>query len=105
VRRLVFLGSARRDLVEIFDYVSRESGSVAVGRSFTASLRKQCAKLSSLPGALGRERPELHPDVRSFPFRGYVIIFRYADNRLEIIRLIEGHRDVEAVLRGSPDAP
>jgi plasmid stabilization system protein ParE len=73
VRRLVYLASARRDLVEILEYITRQSGSVAVGRRFVDRLRRQCAKLAALSGTLGRARPELRPDIRSFPFKGYVI--------------------------------
>jgi toxin ParE1/3/4 len=75
--RLVYLASARRDLASILDYITRESGSLAVGRRFVGRLRQQCLKLASLPGRLGRARPELRPDIRSFAFRGYVIFFRY----------------------------
>jgi plasmid stabilization system protein ParE len=49
-----------------------------------------------LPGTLGRARPELRPNIRSFAFRGYVIFFRYEGERLEVINVLEGHRDVES---------
>ena len=40
----------------------------------------------------------MRPDVRSFPFKGYVIFFRYLDDAiLEIVHIIEGHRDVAAI--------
>ena len=28
--------------------------------------------------------------------KGYVIFFRYADERFEVVDLLEGHRDIEA---------
>jgi plasmid stabilization system protein ParE len=96
VRRLVYTAAARDDLTAILDYLTRESGSLAVGRKFTAELRAQCAKLASLPGTLGRARPELRPDVRSFPYRNYVIFFRYHPNTFEIVNILEGHRDIVA---------
>jgi toxin ParE1/3/4 len=34
------------------------------------SVETQCANLARLPSTLGRPRPELRPDVRSFPFKG-----------------------------------
>ena len=77
MRRLRILPSAKADLIEILDYVARESGSLGTGQRFVAALRAQCRRLAELPGTLGRPRPELRPDIRSFPFRGYVIFFRY----------------------------
>lgn len=41
---------------------------------------------------------ELRPDLRSFPFKGYVIFFRYLDDEiLEVVHIIEGHRDVAVI--------
>jgi plasmid stabilization system protein ParE len=104
VRRLVYLASARRDLVAILEFISREAGSVAVGRAFTDRLRAYCAKLASLPGTLGRARPELRNDIRSVAFRGYVIFFRYRDHTLEVVNILEGHRDIDAHFGRDDDA-
>jgi len=94
-RRLRYLQSAKSDLIDILSYITRESGSLAVGRQFVMRLREQCQKLGRLPGKLGRARPELRPDMRSFPFRGYVIFFRYTPEAVEIVDILEGHRDIQ----------
>jgi plasmid stabilization system protein ParE len=60
-------------------------------------LQQQCGKLASLPGTLGRARPDLLPDIRSFPYRGYVIFFRYESDTLEVVNVLEGHRDFESL--------
>lgn len=96
MRRLVYLASARRDLSDILKYITRESGSVATARRFVQRIQQQCAKLAALPGTLGRPRPELHADIRSFPFRGYVIFFRYVDETSQVVDVLEGHRDADA---------
>jgi len=96
VPRLVYLASARRDLLAILEYITRESGSLAVGRRFTEELRGQCTKLAALPGTLGRTRLELRQDIRSFAFGSYVIFFRYDGDRFEVVNIIEGHRDIVA---------
>lgn len=101
--RLVYLASARRDFTTILDYVTRESGSLATGSRFVGRLRQQCAKLAALPGQLGRARPELLPGIRSFPFKGYVIFFRYVDDTLQVVNVIEGHRDIPTFV--DEDAP
>ena len=97
MRRLRYLAAARRDLVSILVYLAAESGSLALARRFVADLRAQCTRLAALPGTLGRPRPELHEDIRSFPFRGYVIFFRYVGDAVEIVNVIEGHRDIDAL--------
>lgn len=94
--RLIYLASAERDLVSILDYLTRESGSLAVGLRFTDQIRRHCEKLSTLPGMLGRARPELRPDIRRSVFKGYVIFFRYLDDVLEVVNILEGHRDIDA---------
>lgn len=96
MRRIVFLDAAVNDFTAILAFVTRESGSLAIGRGFVDLLRQQCRKLASLPGTLGRPRPELHPDIRSFAFKGYVIFFRYGDGTFEVVHVLEGHRDVIA---------
>jgi len=94
VRKLVYLAAAQRDFADILDFITRESGSLAVGRAFTEALRGQCRKLASLPGTLGRPRPELGADIRSFVFKGYAIFFRYHGEVFEVVNILEGHRDI-----------
>ena len=96
MRRLRYLASARRDLVSILEYIARESGSVGLAERFVGRLRAQCARLANLPGTLGRARPELHPDIRSLPCEGYVIFFRYGEAEVEIVDILDGHRDIDA---------
>lgn len=96
MRRLVYLAAAERDLLAILEYVTRASGSVAIGVSLTARLQARCARLAALPGVLGRARPELRPDIRSATLGNYVIFFRYRDDLLEVVNVLERHRDIDA---------
>ena len=81
---------------EILDYITEANSDATIARRFTTALRDQCAKLASLSSTLGRPRPELRRDLRSFPFRGYVIFFRYGDDVFEVVNILEGHRDIDA---------
>ncbi|CUW38203.1 Plasmid stabilization system [Magnetospirillum sp. XM-1] len=96
MRRLVLLDYARDDMLGILDHVAQASGSVATAMDFVGRLRQRCRDLAGLPGTLGRSRPELRPDLRSIAFRGYVIFFRYVDDRVEVVSILEGHRDIDA---------
>ncbi|OOG76293.1 plasmid stabilization protein [Sinorhizobium sp. A49] len=89
------LPSALTDLVDILEYITRQSGSLVAGRRFVGELRQKCRTLAGLPGTIGRSRPELRADIRSSAFKGYVIFFRYVDERFEVVNIIEGHRDID----------
>jgi plasmid stabilization system protein ParE len=56
-------------------YITDTSGSVAAGEAFVKKLRAQCHKLAAIEGTIGRARPELRPDIRSVPYKNYVIFF------------------------------
>lgn len=79
MRRLVLLDSVRTDLLDILDHVAGASGSVSLAVDFVTRLRRRCAQLATLPGIMGRPRPELRSDMRSSVFKGYVIFFRDID--------------------------
>ena len=96
MRRAVFLASVQDDLVRILTYIARASGSLSVAQRFVRELREYCHKLAGLPGTMGRARPEIRPDLRSAPYKNYVIFFRYVDDRFEVVNILEGHRDIIA---------
>lgn len=102
MRRLIYLDSALDDLDRILGYIATQSQSLDVAWRFTQALRGQCAKLASLPGTLGRPRPELQPGLRSFAIQGHVIFFRYRDDALEIVNLLHGHRDIDSFFGEPP---
>ena len=97
MRHVRILVSARKDIAAIYSYIEDTSGSPKVAKRFTRILTEQCRHLGRLPAVLGRLRPELRPDIRTFPFKNYIIVMRYVENTLEIINVIEGHRDLEAI--------
>jgi toxin ParE1/3/4 len=96
MRELRYGDAVRRDLVAIARFIRRSSGNRQVAEIFAGSLQEQCKQLARLPGLIGRPRPELRSDMRSFAFKGYVIFFRYLNDTVEIVRILERHRDVAA---------
>jgi toxin ParE1/3/4 len=100
VPELRFLDSARDNLVETASYLASAGGEQAAIR-FTAELIGQCEHLASLTGLLGRSRAELRPDIRSTPFKNYLIFFRYLPSEanreiFEVVNILESHRDLIA---------
>lgn len=96
MRRLVYPPAARRDFVDLRNHLARESASLLVAQRFVAVLRDQCSKLAARPGVLGRARPELGADIRSFPCKTYVIFFRYDRDAFVVLRVLHGNRDIDA---------
>jgi plasmid stabilization system protein ParE len=103
VRRVRLLASAKDDLAAIGDYIQFASGSRRVAARFVRELNDYCRYLGRLPGTLGRARPELSPDIRSAPYGNYIVFFRYVGDVVEIVNVIERHRDIEALFRKSEE--
>lgn len=97
MRRLAYTRAAVRDFAAILNYISQKSGKSELAVRHVEALRAQCQHLAALPGVLGRPRDSLSPGLRSFPYRGYVILFRYEPERLLVVNVIEGHRDIAAL--------
>ncbi|MBV9704433.1 MAG: type II toxin-antitoxin system RelE/ParE family toxin [Methylobacteriaceae bacterium] len=76
-------------------------GRVGPRRSFVERLEAQCSKPATLPGILGRPRPELRAYLRSFPFGAYMVFFRDLEDKLEVVKIVRSHRDLDALF-GEP---
>jgi toxin ParE1/3/4 len=96
VARLRYSTAARTDLRQIYRYIRQQSGSGIVALQFVARLRRKCGELADAPIQMGRPRSELRADLRSLPFGNYMIYFRYLGEVLEVVNVLEGHRDVAA---------
>ena len=46
---------------------------------------------------LGTVRDDLGLELRSVSLRSYLIFFRYLDDRLEVVRIVHGARDLPTV--------
>lgn len=99
MRKLSFTSEALGNIADITAYIALESGSRSVAEAFVGKVKAKCEKMASLPGVLGRERSELKPDLRSVAFKSYVIFFRYIGDVLEVVTVLEGHRDFATCFR------
>lgn len=102
--RLVFLEEGRRTLQELQRFIANTSGYADVARAFRQRLLRKCREIAEAPFPLGRERPELRPDLRSLAVGNYVIFFRQSSELVEIVAVVEGHRDLGAFI-GTLPAP
>jgi len=90
--KLTFRPEALADLEEIYDYIAEDNPSAA--GAFLSKLKERCGLLAEQP-LIGRERSEIRPDLRGFPFGRYVILYRVLVEEVEIVTVIHGARDVE----------
>ena len=92
--RLIISEQAARDLSDIWLYIANDSPEVA--DRFLDYLLEQCRLLSSSP-EMGRLRDEVIPGLRSFPVKRYIVFYRVKADSVEVIRILSGYRDVDAI--------
>jgi len=87
---------ASEDLAEIWAFIAEDS--IKHADKFAALIDDHFRALARRP-LMGRSRPELAPDLRSFPVGQYVIFYMPLPKGVEIVRVLHGARDVESILR------
>jgi toxin ParE1/3/4 len=87
---------ALHDLAEIWAYIAAHS--VNHADAFADLIDRKFQILARRPG-MGRNRPELAPNLRSFVVGSYVIFYTPFPKGVGIIRVLHGARDLETTLR------
>jgi toxin ParE1/3/4 len=87
---------AEQDLEDLWFYIAMDNPLAADG--VLDAIATQCGLLATQP-QLGRARPELAPELRSFPVGRYVLFYLPRSNGIELVRVLHGSRDVEAQFR------
>jgi len=83
------------DLVDLlWTYIAE--GSPERADRFVDQIHEKCTTLAETP-MIGRERPELLPGMRSFPVGRYLIFYRIAEETLQVVRVLSGYRDLDAL--------
>jgi toxin ParE1/3/4 len=92
--RAIFAPAAEADLTEIYDFVAADNRAAAA--ALIDRFEHQAQKLAERPG-IGRARPELQPDLRSFLVGNYVILYRPTEGGIEVARVLHGRRDIDRI--------
>ena len=85
---------AKADLGEIWDYIADDSESRA--DVVIDSIEQKLNLLAEQP-SMGRMREILSAGLRSFPVGRYVIFYRPLEDGIDVVRVLHGTRDLEAV--------
>ena len=88
---------ARADLDEIWLYIAEDN--IPAADRFFDTLHERFVLLAGQP-FLGRARPELAPNLRSLPVGNYVMLYRPIDDGIEVVRVLHGARDIDAMFEG-----
>ena len=85
---------AKIDLADIWDYIAEDNESRA--DAFIDNIDQKFHVLAEQP-AIGRPRDELAEGLRSFPIGQYVIFYHPVPGGVEIVRVLHGARDLDAI--------
>ena len=70
--------------------------SLPAAERFIDAIYEKCQLLATHP-EVGRLRPELAPDLRSFPTGPFVVLYRSVRRGIEVARVVRGARDIPAL--------
>jgi toxin ParE1/3/4 len=95
MRRVVRTPRARADLIELWTYIAADNPAAA---DRTLDLIDQ--KLGTLAAnpRLGPARPDIGREVRLFPVRRYVILYRELPDGIEVVRVVQGMRRMAGII-------
>lgn len=89
--RVLISPKAEQDLDGIADYIALDNE--AASDRFLLEIRRK-ADLYAMHSGLGRRRPELGSDIRSFPHGAYIVYFSSISDGILIRRVLHGARDI-----------
>jgi toxin ParE1/3/4 len=92
--KLIISKQATVDLTDIWSYIALDNYEAA--DVFIDKLYASCKNIAKIP-EMGRPRDELLPGLRCLTHKGYIIFYRIGNQKLEIIRVLNGCMDIDSV--------
>ncbi|WP_192244378.1 type II toxin-antitoxin system RelE/ParE family toxin [Mesorhizobium silamurunense] len=93
---IVITDEALTDLEHIGDFIAKDNPSRA--DSFVAELVDHCFKLADMPRAFPLVPRYEHTGVRRLPHGNYLIFYHIGTDRIDILHILNGAQDYEAIL-------
>ena len=85
---------AEADLIEIWTYIAQDS--LTRADKLIDEIGEKSQTLAESP-LMGKARDEFGSGIRSFPIGNYVLFYQPIENGMEIIRVLHGARDIDAL--------
>jgi toxin ParE1/3/4 len=92
--RCILSPTATKDLDTISDYFCDRN--VSAGEKLFEQFVSKCTNLINFP-ALGRSYEHIRPNMRGVPLDGYIIFYQVVADGIEILRVVNGRQDLEAL--------
>lgn len=104
MRRLevTYRPEARRELQQIYDYITEASGSHAVAERFVKRILARCRKIGDVPYG-GRPRDDLQAGLRTVPFEKSAVIAYRIGETVDVTNIFYGGRNYEALYKDAPE--
>ena len=90
----VYTSAARQDLTDILSYIARDKPDAAV--AWVEKIEAKCLLIASQP-EMGELKRQLGAFVRANVVGRYVIFHRPLGDRVEILRVISGDRNITSL--------
>ncbi|MFN8555570.1 MAG: type II toxin-antitoxin system RelE/ParE family toxin [Candidatus Obscuribacterales bacterium] len=100
MKRLLFTPKSLQDFQEIHDYIAQDS--IEAAADFIDRLQQRCNELCNMPG-MGRKRDELASGMRSSAVGEHIIFYRVVDEKLEIMHVLHGKRNLRKMFKLEPE--
>lgn len=94
MKNLLIAAPASQDLDAISDYFLEQS--VDAGERFVEAFSQKCQHIARYP-YIGKSYAQLRPDLRGLSLMGYIIFYRVLDDKIEILRVVSGYRNLQDV--------
>ena len=98
--RVVITAAAKADLLAIRRYIEADNPNRAV--SFVEELLDRCLALADTPRAYPLVPRYERYGIRRCVHGNYLIFYRLQPEQIEVIHVLQGARDIEALLFGAP---
>jgi toxin ParE1/3/4 len=86
--------ASKKDLVYIWQWIALENSAAA--DKVLNSISNRILQLAEFPN-LGRPRPDILGDARALTVGNYLVLYRFADGTITIVRVVHGARDLKAI--------
>ena len=101
-RPIVWSSNARADLSDIWTYYVGVAGANTAD-GIVRDIGTACRLLEDHPLA-GRDRGEVRPELRSVVASPHVVFYRVRNETVEIVRVLDGRRDLDEIFARESDA-
>jgi toxin ParE1/3/4 len=92
--RYFFSIQAKQDLQQLVDRIARDNPTAA--KRLAAEIKRKAKATAEFP-AMGHSYAHLLPSLRGFFVGDYVILYLPKPNSIQVIRVLSGYRDLEAI--------